>query len=287
MDKFNLSSALTKRMSKISCVYRIHNTISDKSYIGSTNDLRRRIKKHRDELTANNHKNQHLQRSYNKYGRESFDVYVEELVEVENLIEKERFYIDKYNSKEFGYNMCDPQAFPKLSEESKIKLKEHTTSTRKCVIAVNKDSGEFFKEFASVSEASEFFNTSTSNISRVCLGKVNYIKGCVFIYKNEYDPNKNYSYIKPKKIVSDETKKKMISSNAKSIPIYKYNLDKVLIEEYPSRLNCEKNERFKNEEIRYIITKYKSFKYNNNIYSYYNPNEIIDSLDLETIYVKL
>ena len=79
----------------------------------------------------------------------------------------------------------------------------------------------------------------------------------------------------------------MISSNAKSIPIYKYNLDKVLIEEYPSRLNCEKNERFKNEEIRYIITKYKSFKYNNNIYSYYNPNEIIDSLDLETIYVKL
>ena len=89
-----------------------------------------------------------------------------------------------------------------------------------------------------------WLNPETNEISN--RRTVNYIKGCVFIYKDEYDPNKNYSYIKPKKIVSDETKKKMISSNAKSIPIYKYNLDKVLIEEYPSRLNCEKNERFKN-----------------------------------------
>jgi group I intron endonuclease len=81
MDKFNLSDRLEKEKLCISCIYRIYNKDSGKSYIGSTNNLGRRIKKHRDELGTNVHKNLHLQRSYNKYGRDSFLVFIEEIVD--------------------------------------------------------------------------------------------------------------------------------------------------------------------------------------------------------------
>ena len=45
MDKFNLNGKLTKEMETVSCIYRIYNTETEKNYIGSTNNLRRRIKK--------------------------------------------------------------------------------------------------------------------------------------------------------------------------------------------------------------------------------------------------
>lgn len=69
-------------------------------YIGSSVNFNERKIRHKHLLKKNIHKNVHLQRLYNKYGVENM---VFELIEVltrrVNLIEKEQFYINKYDPK--------------------------------------------------------------------------------------------------------------------------------------------------------------------------------------------
>ena len=60
-------------------IYRIRNTITNKSYYGSSEDLEYRKNKHFKLLELNNHGNIKLQNSYNKHGKENF---VFEIVEI-------------------------------------------------------------------------------------------------------------------------------------------------------------------------------------------------------------
>lgn len=88
-------------------IYCIVNKINEKVYVGQTIDLRSRWNSHKSYLRNNTHNNQHLNRSWNKYGEDSFEFKViEEGVELEKLTEREDFWIKKYNSTDdkFGYN---------------------------------------------------------------------------------------------------------------------------------------------------------------------------------------
>lgn len=80
-------------------VYKIKNVITGEFYIGSTEDLSRRLLSHKLLLKNNKHTNYKLQESYNKYGKDCFVFY--ELREVpvettkESLILMEQECIDK------------------------------------------------------------------------------------------------------------------------------------------------------------------------------------------------
>lgn len=89
-------------------VYKISNDINDKVYIGITEQtLETRWKGHL--LSAQQKTNRHLYNAMNKYGIEHFSIEVIEdnIPSKQELLEKEIFYISKYNSadKNFGYNM--------------------------------------------------------------------------------------------------------------------------------------------------------------------------------------
>jgi hypothetical protein len=144
----------------------------------------------------------------------------------------------------------------------------------KPVIAFDRYNGEKMLEFCSVSDAARHFNTSSSNISRVCNGSLNYIKDHVFIYSCDFEEGKNYSFKKATKKVHDDTKAKMREQNLKAIPIFKYDLEGNLIIKYSSRNYCEQCEGFKKDYLRYTINKYKIVKINSFIYSLYIPEEI-------------
>lgn len=88
-------------------IYCIINTTNNKRYIGYSIDISRRWATHKRDLKNNKHENAHLQNSYNKYGADSFKYYVIEECEQENLKEREKYWINFYNSKEFGYNMSN------------------------------------------------------------------------------------------------------------------------------------------------------------------------------------
>lgn len=92
---------------KISGIYCIENLVNGKKYIGLTNDIVRRKSEHFNLLRKNNHENQHLQNSWNKYHEDNFEFYVIEECSVDMLDEREKYYILKYHSDndEYGYNI--------------------------------------------------------------------------------------------------------------------------------------------------------------------------------------
>ena len=90
-------------------IYCIENTFNHKKYIGQSKDIDTRWKKHIYELTHNKHHNDYLQKSWNKYGKENFRFYNLERCCFEMLDEKERYWIDYYDTldRNCGYNLKD------------------------------------------------------------------------------------------------------------------------------------------------------------------------------------
>lgn len=65
-----------------------------RAYIGSSQDVARRLRQHRSELQRGVHKNVHLQRAVNKHGIDVFLFAAIEYCQIDKLTEREQFYID-------------------------------------------------------------------------------------------------------------------------------------------------------------------------------------------------
>ena len=94
-------------------IYRITNKINNKVYIGSSINLSRRKTDHFSTLKNNRHRNSHLQRAFNLYGKDNFYWEVVEYVQTcesteETLITLEQKWMDKLQAYDdsYGYNIC-------------------------------------------------------------------------------------------------------------------------------------------------------------------------------------
>lgn len=109
-------------------IYRITNVVNNKVYIGNSRYLNRRWKQHKFHLNNNNHPNRHLQFAWNKDKSYSFDYFILEYCEIEKLLEREQYWIDKYKAfnDKLGYNLSQvagsPMAGLKHTEETKKKI---------------------------------------------------------------------------------------------------------------------------------------------------------------------
>ena len=70
-------------------IYFIRNKINGKIYVGSAINLKRRKWEHFTRLERNEHHNEYLQRSWNKYGKENFEFLIIQYCEKDKLLEKE------------------------------------------------------------------------------------------------------------------------------------------------------------------------------------------------------
>ena len=110
-------------------IYSITNIKNNKKYIGMSQEVKTRLHKHLWALRKGTHDNKKLQNAFNKYGEESFKTEILETFETKNRMEglqKEKFYIDKYDSYKKGYNMSngfDGSTLYKWTEEQTSKMK--------------------------------------------------------------------------------------------------------------------------------------------------------------------
>lgn len=115
---------------KISGIYKIHNIVNNKMYIGSSIEIYGRWQDHKKELRHNYHTNKRLQHSWNKYGEDKFVFEILENVgNKENLLDREQYWMNYYDSynRDIGFNInpiASSQLGFKHSDESKRKMSE-------------------------------------------------------------------------------------------------------------------------------------------------------------------
>jgi group I intron endonuclease len=110
-------------------VYKITNKVNKKYYIGSTCDLYKRYKDHRNALVSNRHHNKQLTRFVNKYGIDNLCFSLLEECPIENLESREQYYIT--NSKNLFNETIDVKSCnrgKKLSEEHKQRISKSIKS---------------------------------------------------------------------------------------------------------------------------------------------------------------
>lgn len=87
-------------------IYEIFNRKTNKRYIGSSANIEKRFKTHKRQLKNGCHNNYLLQKDWEKYGEKCFSFNVIEECDVENLLEREKYYIAKNDTlnHKYGYN---------------------------------------------------------------------------------------------------------------------------------------------------------------------------------------
>ena len=215
-------------MKNKSGIYMILNTYNNKCYIGSTKNFYTRKQKHFRLLVLNKHHSNHLQKAYNKYGKDKFTFIILEECEIEKLLEKEVFWINLKNSLDprYGYNVAIPKRNEnlKLREDTILKLKMNSYKqwysdkrisleeflegkrakdlyikkgipNKEKVLVFNKNTGIKEYEFESISKTASYFKTSQKRISEVCNGRKKSWVGYIFVKEKDYNPENEYKII--------------------------------------------------------------------------------------------
>lgn len=85
-------------------IYKITNNKNGKVYIGSSKEVSKRQQSHWRMLKNNQHHSYKLQSDYNKFGLTSFSFEVIEVCELNELLVREQYWMDHYQSYHEGYN---------------------------------------------------------------------------------------------------------------------------------------------------------------------------------------
>ena len=166
-------------------VYQIKNTDNGKSYIGSSMRLERRLSEHKSRLRHNKHGNRHLQRAWNKYGKDAFEFEVlAELdtdIDILRLIERMYLYnlepeycMSMYPTRNYMYGRTGDK-HPNYgrvmfrqphSEESKRRISESKGCIDRQAVLDLHEMGQYNQK-----EIADIFNVGPSYISHIVCGR--------------------------------------------------------------------------------------------------------------------
>ena len=134
---------------KISAVYKITNTVTGDFYIGSSKDVKQRWRAHKCPSSWKRLPNNKLYQDMRKYGVDNFDFQILEVVEPEELKEKEQKFIEllkpAYNDRNAnGLNIERQKETKKEYHKEYQKTEKGKESHKKAVKEYNK---EYQKEY--------------------------------------------------------------------------------------------------------------------------------------------
>lgn len=244
-------------------IYKIENIVTHKVYIGQTTNPRgfngrydykgTGIERVYNYLLNRNSQvkycNRHLLHSIEKYGIDSF--IVDEVFDTANnedeLNEKERHYIEQFDSFKNGYNRSIGGDSIQGSKKPCGKYSPRSKSV--CQISTD---GELIKIWDCISDIGKELNISNSHISQVCKNTRKLAGGFVWVYKEDYDPNKDYRRVPHIKDMGKGTK-----------PVLLLSEDNQIIREFYSVNDAGKELKISGQEVSRICShKAKTIKYN-------------------------
>jgi group I intron endonuclease len=238
-------------------IYSITNLKNNKIYIGSTKNFERRYYYHLNDLRNNRHFNIHLQRAFNIDG-EDFFIYnlVEECDEL-NLVEKEEYYIEKFNScdEKFGYNIN-----PKSDRPPSWIGKNHSEETKSKISISQK--GKFISDYIKKRASETHKGKKLSDENKIFLKNINSGEKNAMFGKTPYDVwlekygkeiadkklenwKNNISKSNKGRFVSDETREKISKSN-KGKTLSKDSIEKIRVSKIGIRAS-EKTKKLMSE----------------------------------------
>lgn len=163
--------------------------MNNKIYVGSTKSLKYRKLDHFSALNSNRHANIHLQKAYNKYGKDKFHFYLLEECTTDNRKEREIYWISNYDTcnRDKGYNICKPNenAFS-CHEETKERMLQATirNGTAKPVDMYTTDL-QFIGSYDSANLCSKTHNIPSGIIVDILNSKRLTYKGYTFFIRGE------------------------------------------------------------------------------------------------------
>lgn len=169
-------------------IYCIKNIITNKIYIGSTKNFKSRLWYHFYHLKNNKHHSIHLQRSYDKYGKENFNATIIEECDILFRQERELYHIKINNSfnRDFGYNVNEPnnENF-KHSNETKVKLRNSKYS-KDISIAIDMYNlnGILIKKYSSINNCAKDNKINSTLIHEIINGRRKSYKGYTYVLKD-------------------------------------------------------------------------------------------------------
>ena len=252
-------------------IYCIVNSKNNKRYIGQTYDLSYRWMRHKSDLNCGTHHNKHLQFSWNKYGEDVFSFKILEYCSIDNLDEREIYWINFYDSanQKYGYNLADGglgcRGYKHTEEEI---LKMRMIQNPKSIVQLDLN-GNYLNTFISCGDAGKHIGKKSVAGIKLCCDKNKYKKayGYIWVYKDDYDNGTidwNYYLSDPK------NKKKHV---------LQYDLDMNFIREWDSAYQT-KEEGFTPNQVSIVCSgknlshKGYIFMFKDNPDLYYNSKKI-------------
>lgn len=149
-----------------SCIYTITRVVegkSDKIYIGSAVDYKKRFNQHKSDLRKGIHVNNYLQNSWNKYGEKAFKFEILEFVEdIDVLIEREQYYLDLYQT------FAPYGGFNILKDAGSVLGYKHSEESLK---KIKKSSAEYYKTNPSPFKGKHHTDEAKNGMSKKRKGK--------------------------------------------------------------------------------------------------------------------
>jgi len=104
----------------------LKNIVTGQMYVGSSRDVKIRWKNHRTELRGDRHHSHRLQENWNRHGEDSFVFGVIERCDEDELVEREQYWMDHYESytKGTGLNVASNAFSPMLGKRHTQKALE-------------------------------------------------------------------------------------------------------------------------------------------------------------------
>lgn len=245
-------------------IYKIENIVNNKVYIGQTtqkrgfkgryefkgNGIERVYNYYKSKKDHNKDYNVYLFNSIEKYGFDAF--IVDEVLDTANsldeLNEKEKYYIEKFNSFHNGYN-CTLGGDGMLGYPAPSG-KDNKFSMRVCQISPD---NKLIKIWDSLGDIKRAFGVSGGAIANVCLGRKETSAGFIWIYEKDYDSNNDYS----------RTPKTRGGGKSTSKPILLLDNDNNIIKEFESGVIASEELGIDRKEVSKICTHIrKKPKYN-------------------------